>query len=92
MATSSEIFEVIGDLYYQDTGHLRPGKSDPLRDTSTEENQLRFLEWYRLNVVNRLVDQILAYSQIVVKLENRIDDLDEALLEMKLNMPEGGCE
>ena len=87
MATSNEIFETIGDLYYQDTGHLRPGKSDLLEDTSSEENQLRFLEWYRLNVVSRLVDQILAYSQIVVKLENRIDDLGEALLEMKINMP-----
>lgn len=38
-------FERIGDWYFRETGHLRPGKDDRLEDTSSPENRKRFQEW-----------------------------------------------
>lgn len=40
-------FERIGEAYYRDTFHLRPGKSDPERNTSDPENVKRFDDWYK---------------------------------------------
>lgn len=39
-------FERIAELFYKDTGYLRPGKSDPEKDTSSSENVDRFNKWY----------------------------------------------
>ena len=39
-------FERIGELFYRETGHLRPGKDDPREDTSSFENQERFRAWF----------------------------------------------
>lgn len=41
----NEKFEIVGGLYYEDTGYLRPGKSDPIRDTGSHENRARFESW-----------------------------------------------
>jgi hypothetical protein len=38
-------FEVAGQLYHFETGHLRPGKSSLTEDTSSDENWQRFEEW-----------------------------------------------
>ena len=38
-------FERIGDWFYRETGHLRPGKDDRLEDTNSPENRKRFQEW-----------------------------------------------
>jgi hypothetical protein len=40
------IFEAIGTVYYQRFGRLRPGKSDPMCDSSDEDNVKQFKEWY----------------------------------------------
>ena len=38
-------FERIGDWFYSETGHLRPGKDDRTEDTSSPENRDRFVKW-----------------------------------------------
>lgn len=43
---ANESFEQVGRLYERATGHLRPGKDDPLRDSSSDENRKRFHEWH----------------------------------------------
>jgi len=43
---ANERFERIASQYYKDTGYLRPGKSDPERDTCNSENVERFGNWY----------------------------------------------
>jgi hypothetical protein len=43
-----EKYELIGELYYRDTGFLRPGKSEAPetgRDSGSEENVARFDDW-----------------------------------------------
>ena len=40
-----EQFERIADEFYAATGHLRPGKDDPIEDTSSPENRKRWQEW-----------------------------------------------
>ncbi len=43
---ANESFEQVGRLYERATGHLRPGKDDPFRDSSSDENRKRFHEWH----------------------------------------------
>ena len=40
------IFEALGTVYYQRFGRLRPGKDDPCRDSSDDENTKQYREWY----------------------------------------------
>lgn len=43
---ANERFERIGKRFYKETLFLRPGKSDPEKDTSSPENVKRFDDWY----------------------------------------------
>jgi hypothetical protein len=46
---ANERFERIGEMYYRDTGFLRPGKSEPAetgRESNSAENICRFDSWW----------------------------------------------
>ncbi len=69
-------FELIGDLYYRETGRLRPGKDEAPamnRDSSDPENRARFDEWAATKMFNALLDhaiaiEVAAQGELVVKL------------------------
>lgn len=63
MSDANDIFELIGDLYYSDTGFLRPGKSDPIRDTSSEENWDRFQTWMKEIYPISVLEACLRFKQ-----------------------------
>lgn len=64
-----ERFEILADLYYRDSGHLMPGKSDPIKDTNTDENRQRFGEWYKTQSLESALKRIL-------QLQNEVEELE----------------
>lgn len=71
-------FEALGDLYYRATGHLRPGKDEPMetrRDSNSDENRERFERWLATSAFTAALDRI-------VELEAEIDELNERIGNM----------
>jgi hypothetical protein len=65
-------FELVGSLYYRETGRLLPGKDEPPgtgRDSYDEENVSRYEEWAATKLFSALLDHAIA-------LESRIERLD----------------
>jgi hypothetical protein len=66
--TALERFEVIGDLYYQRHGRLRPGKSEAPesgRDSSSEENHRLFDNWIATQAFVDALDRINDYAKVI---------------------------
>jgi len=96
----NERFEIIGDLYYADTGFLRPGKSDPMRDTNDSENVERFEQWFatqafsaaivEIACLKALLEQIDTWSSCATELnmsnydEDEVSELNEAMIKISL--------
>jgi len=96
----TERFEIIGDLYYADTGFLRPGKSDPMRDTNDSENVERFEQWFATRAFSAaigeiacqrsMLEQIDTWSSCATELnmsnynEDEVSELNEALIKISL--------
>lgn len=67
-------FEIVNRLYYRETGHLRPGKDDPLEDTSSKENIDRFKQFC---LEGKLLDRaLLAIHERDVILEDISEKMD----------------
>lgn len=62
-------FEIVADLFYRDTGFMRPGKSMPMEMCSGELDQRRRAAWDKWVIDSRLVPCAL----------QRIADLEEKL-------------
>lgn len=77
MASSTQRFETVNDLYCRATGYLRPGKSVPPEcgyDSSSEENVALFENWVATRAFTDAVDRI-------AELESRVADLVVRLVE-----------
>lgn len=73
-ANHAERFETVGDLYYRDTGYLRPGKDEPAvtgRDSNSDENRERFEQWLVTRFFGCALDRI---AELVIELESKYDD------------------
>lgn len=70
---ANERFEIVADLFYRDTGFIRPGKSLPMEMCSTESEQQRQVAWEQWTMDNRLVPCAL----------QRIADLEEKLKQVE---------
>lgn len=71
---ANERFEVLGELYHDRYHRLRPGKDDPLQNSSDPENVEQFKGWYgdgcqalddALECINRL-------NYYITKLEDQL--------------------
>lgn len=61
MATQTERFEIINDLYYRRYSCLRPGKSESPetgRDANSDENKTRFDQWFATQAFTEAIDRI----------------------------------
>jgi hypothetical protein len=72
--THTERFEVVGDLYYAATGHLRPGKDHPHEDSSDPENVQRFEQWVALRAFTDAIGRIVALEKRLAEAERATDD------------------
>lgn len=70
---ANEKFEIVADLFYRDTGFLRPGKSLPMEMCSTESEQRRQTAWEQWVMDNRMLPCAL----------QRIADLEEKLKQVE---------
>lgn len=66
-------FEIVGDLYYRRYGDLRPGKSDPLKDSNSAENRIRFQGWKGTHAFGDAIERINALEIEVEHLKGLID-------------------
>ncbi len=69
-------FELIGALYYRETGRLRPGKDEARgmnRDSSDPENRARFDEWAATKMFNALLDHAIT-TEAKLKLCNDTEE------------------
>lgn len=74
MATATERFEVIGDLYYGRHARLRPGKSEAPetgRDSSSEENREQFESWLATKGFMDAIDRIVELEDQLEKIQER---------------------
>jgi hypothetical protein len=62
-------FEIIGRLYEEDTGHLRPGKDDSWRNSSSPENVERFAHWLKERAFVAAIEDIACQCALL----NQID-------------------
>lgn len=83
----NERFEIINRLYYRETGHLRPGKDDPLEDTGSQENIDRFALFCQENLLNRAIESIQEQDLLVENtdwLSKQVDDLEKEVEKLAL--------
>lgn len=65
-------FEILGDLYYRAHLRLRPGKDDPLRDSSEPENRAAFDLFLREHALDAALDRIDQLNDKIEKLEKEL--------------------
>lgn len=67
-------FEIIGELYHNRHGRLRPGKSDMFQDSSDEENRAQFDSFMATHCFMDAIDEIEKLQKRVSELELEIED------------------
>lgn len=75
MATATERFEALGELYYRRHHRLRPGKSEAVethRDSGSQENYDLFENWLATRAFTDAADRIVELEKEVEKLEDRL--------------------
>ncbi len=75
MASATQRFEVVGELYRKATGRLRPGKSVPPEcgyDSSSDENRERFEQWLATSGFTDAIDRIAGLEEELR--EHRMED------------------
>jgi len=70
-------FETVGDLYRRHSGHLRPGKDDPGRDSSSPENRAAFDEWAATLCFGAALDRIAQLEDELLDAAEQIQRLEE---------------
>lgn len=80
---SIERFELINKLYYNDTGYLRPGKSDPLYNSSSPENLERFEHWLVTKAWWSMIDSLIDAYEKIEELEEEVEE-KQFLLDLKI--------
>lgn len=70
---ANERFEIVAELFYRDTGFMRPGKSMPMEMCSSVSEHRRREAWDKWVADNRLVPCAL----------QRIADLEEKLKQVE---------
>ena len=73
---SIERFEIIGWLYYGATGKLRPGKDDPIEESSSEENIERFEQWFATKSFTDALEAIRD-RDLIIEAVSKIADVEE---------------
>jgi hypothetical protein len=73
MVNALTYFEIVGDLYYQSSHRLRPGKSDPMMDSNSQENRELFDEWMRKDSFSCAIAEI---DRLIHRLENKESELE----------------
>ena len=73
----NENFEAWGELYYKRFGRLRPGKSDPLANSSDPKNMAQYWAWKE-----SWLAQFDAIREIV-KLKDKIARMEEIIEELQ---------
>jgi hypothetical protein len=77
MLNANDRFEIIGKLYWLETGYLRPGKNAVTHDTSSEENHARFEQWFALKSFMNAIERIYVLEQKLERLERENEELKE---------------
>lgn len=70
-------FETIGDLYYRRHSRLRPGKSDVLRYSNSDENRTLFDQWFATHAFTDAIDRVAVLTDKVKALEDQIEETNE---------------
>lgn len=84
MSNATVRFEIIGELYYERYGRLRPGKSEApetYRDSNDEENRTQFDQWFATKSFTDAVDKIGKLEEQILTLE---EDAQNNALERDL--------
>lgn len=79
MASSTQRFETVNDLYYRTTGRLRPGKSvapEQGYDSSSEENVALFENWVATRAFTDAVDHVAILEARMADLVVRLEEAD----------------
>ena len=82
----AEVFELVADLFYADTGHLRPGKSLPLEMCNVDNEEDRrtlFDMWTERNLV---------LLRIIYRYQESITAQDAQKRDTKAARPTKGTE
>ena len=73
---ATDRFEIVADLFYADTGCLRPGKSVPCVMASEEYEQRRQDAWKEWNTAEQVADSAI---RRIYELEERVKKLEMEL-------------
>jgi len=80
MATATERFEALGDLYYRRHHRLRPGKSEApetYRDSGSDENRELFESWLATDAFKDALDRIVEAEEILTELTRAVIEADD---------------
>jgi hypothetical protein len=69
----NEFFEIVGELYHARFHRLRPGKDDPMQNSSDPDNVKQFQEWANGPLAfNDAIECISRLNHYVTKLEDQL--------------------
>jgi hypothetical protein len=70
---ANEFFEIVGALYEERFHRLRPGKDDPMQNSSDPENVKQFQEWVNGPLAfNDAIECISRQNYYITKLEDQL--------------------
>lgn len=70
---ANEFFEIVGELYHDRYHRLRPGKDDPMQNSSDPENVEQFKQWVQGPLAfNDAIECISRLNRYVTKLEDQL--------------------